>query len=152
MDYSQCLREAHQIEVSGEAFYAVMARRARRPERRDKWLALEKLETQTKNRVAAAAAAIGATLPERKADVRLGRVVAALLALLPWGLQMRAMHAITVHATRTWERMQRDCTGGDPRLLAELVAHEVAQVDFAVEELRGRSASSLPHVLKALHD
>lgn len=149
MDYAHCLREAHKIEVSGEAFYAAMARRTRRPDRRDKWLALERLEIQTKNRVAAAA---GLSLPERNADVRLGKIVAVLLAWLPWGLQMRAMHAITVHATGTWERMQRECTDGDPALLAELVAHEVAQVDFAVEELRGRSASSLAHVLKALHD
>lgn len=152
MDYSRVLHEAHRIEVSGEAFYAVMARRTRRPDRRDKWLALERLEVQTKNRVTAAAAAVGLSLPERKADVRLGKGVATLLALLPWGLQMRAMHAITVRATRTWERMQRECTDGDPLLLAELVAHEVAQVDFAVEELRGRSASSLAHVLGALHE
>lgn len=151
MDYAKALQEAHKIEVGGEALYAAVARRTRDPQRRDKWLALQKLETQTQSRVARAAAAIGVSVEPHKADVRLGNVVGGVLSWLPWRLQMRMLRAVAGKYVHTWERMQRECTDGDPKVLAELVAHEVAQVDFARDELEGRGASSLGNLRKSIY-
>jgi hypothetical protein len=150
MTYLARLHEAHHIEVSGEAVYAVAARRARTQDWREKWRALEKLEIQTKTRVAAAITGLGHTAKVRRVDVWLGHTVGGLIAVLPSRMQLRTMRAIVVHAISFWERLQRAHPEGDARLLAYLVAHERAQLDFAQDELDGRGDRSLSHVTKLL--
>jgi hypothetical protein len=150
MTYLARLHEAHHIEVSGEAVYAVAARRARDQDWRVKWQALEKLEIQTKTRVAAAIMRLGDTAKVRGFDVWLGHFVGRLIAILPTRMALRAMRAIVVHAISFWERLQREHPEGDAQLLEYLVAHERAQFDFAQDELDGRSDRSLSHVTKLL--
>jgi hypothetical protein len=152
MTYLSRLHEAHHIEVSGEAVYAVAARRARTQDWREKWQALEKLEVQTKTRVAIAIMQLGDTAKARRVDAWLGHFVGELLAVLPSRMQLRAMRAIVVHAISFWERLQREHPERDAHLLAYLVAHEQAQFDFAKDELDGRGERSLRHITDLLDD
>jgi hypothetical protein len=151
MTYLSRLHEAHHIEVSGEAVYAVAARRARTQDWREKWQALEQLEAQTKTRVATAITSLGDAAKERRVDVRLGHFVGGLIAILPERMALRAMRAIVVHAISFWERLEREHPEGDAHLLAYLVAHERAQLDFAQDELDRRGDRSLSHVTKLLY-
>jgi len=150
MNYLRDLHKAHRIEVSGEAVYAAAARMTRWPERRRKWQALEKLETQTKCRLASVITQLGDVAKERRADAWLGRAVAGVLACLPWNAQMRAMRAIVVHAISFWEQLARENPQGDAPLHDYLIAHERAQLDFVQDELQGRGERSLDHVLGLL--
>lgn len=150
MTYLARLHEAHQIEVSGEAFYAAAARLARAQDRRAQWQTLAKLETQTKERVAAAIANLGDSAKERKRDAWLGYVVGGLLACLPWGVTLRLMRPILTHATSFWQRLAREHLEGDARLHEYLIAHEQAQTDFVRDELAGIGKGSLHHVLNLL--
>jgi len=150
MTYLSRLHKAHHIEVSGEAFYAVAARRARSQDWREKWQALEKLEAQTKTRVAMAITGLGDAAKERRVDVWLGHFVGGLIAVLPSHIALRAMRVIVVHAISFWERLEREHPEGDAHLLAYLVAHERSQFDFAQDELDGRGDRSLSHVTALL--
>jgi len=150
MTYLARLHEAHRLEVSGEAVYAVAARRARTQDWREKWQALEKLEAQTKARVAAEITRLGDAAMERRVDLWLGHLVGGLIASLPWRMQLRAMRTIVVHAISFWERLEREHSEGDARLLAYLIAHERAQFGFAQDELDGRGDRSLSHVTRLL--
>src|SRR5689334_21696956 len=99
MTYLKRLHQAHRIEVNGEATYATAARFTRQQERRTKWQALARLETQMKKRIAGAIRSLGDSAQERKVDVWLGHAVGALLACLPWRVMLRGLRVVTGHTT-----------------------------------------------------
>ena len=150
MTYLKRLHQAHRIEVNGEATYAEAARFTRRQDRRTKWQALARLETQMKTSISGAITSLGDSAQERKVDVWLGRSVGALLACLHWGIMLRGLRVVTGHTTRFWQRLEREHPDGDARLLADLTAHERAQFEFAQGELEGHAERSLEPVLKML--
>ena len=78
MDSRYLLRLArgHRIEVNGEATYAAAGRWTADPARRAKWRTLERLETQTKERLVDALDRAGMPVRERALDVRLGAIPA----------------------------------------------------------------------------
>jgi len=63
---------------------------------------------------------------------------------------LRGLRLVTRHTTRFWQRLEVEHTGGNARLLADLTAHERAQVEFAERELYGESNGSLEPVLALL--
>jgi hypothetical protein len=150
MTYLKRLEQAHRIEVNGEATYLAAARFTRRPDRQAKWQALAELETLMKERIAAAIASSGPGVAERQLDAGLGRAVGFVLAFLPWRFMLHGLRVVTRHTMRFWQRLEREHPEEDPRLLADLVAHERAQVEFAERELAGREGRSLELVLDLL--
>src|SRR5262245_18989210 len=150
--YLERLRQAHRIEVNGEAVYATAARRTSRPDRQAKWQALEQLESQMKQQLAAAIEREGTTASERAVDVLLGQAVGIAAAGIPWGITLRVLGIVTRHTTRFWERLEREHAGRDAALLARLVAHERAQSEFVQLELHGQGERSTAPVLALLRD
>jgi len=150
MTYLRRLQQAHRIEVNGEATYAAAARWTRSPDHRAKWRALADLETRMKGRVAAEIVALGRVAAERGLDIWTGRAIGTVVAALPWRIMLRGLRLVTGHTTRFWQRLEVEHTGGNARLLADLTAHERAQVEFAERELYGESNGSLEPVLALL--
>ena len=146
MTYLEALQQAHRIEVNGEATYAAAARRTRDPDHRAKWQVLADLETRMKERVAAEIASRGGVAAERALDIRAGRAAGAVIAALPWRTMLRGLRFVTRRTTRFWERLEAKHPGGNAELLADLTAHERAQVEFARLELSGELDQSLQPV------
>ena len=147
--YLHRLARGHRIEVNGEATYAAAGRWTADPERRAKWRTLERLETQTKERLADALARAGMPVRERALDVRLGAMIGALLTLLPRRLMLRGLALVTGHTVGFWQRLERLGSPADAAFLASLTAHEAAQCEFARRELAG-DERSLDSVLALL--
>ena len=124
---------------------ATAAQLTRAGERRDKWLLLQDLETQTKERFQAHLAATGqrASLP---ALVGLrGRISGALLALLPWSIAMKMLGDATAPFLVVFERLERNAGDAAKAFFSYVVAHERAIAAFARLEREGRpDASSAP--------
>ena len=150
MEYVERLHQSHRIEVNGEAAYATAARLTKDPERRAKWEALARLETQMKTQLAAAIQRQGTTARERRLDVWLGHVGGAMAAMLPWRMVIWALARITAHTTHFWERLEREQVGRNPTLFAALTAHERAQQQFAQRGLSGEDNASLEPVVALL--
>ena len=147
--YIERLRQAHHIEVQGEAVYAA-ARASSSPERQRQWDALRQLETVTKRKIAAVLAAAGDPARESTWARWSGHLVGLVAGALPWGVTMRVLRRITMHVGRLWETMEREAGGRNAELHAFLVVHERAQFDFATQELHHDSARSLDSVLALL--
>jgi hypothetical protein len=150
MSYLGRLQQAHRIEVNGEASYAAAARWTRSPDRRAKWQALADLETRMKRRIAVEIEALGGVATERALETWGGRVVGAVIAALPWRVMLRGLRLVTRHTTRFWQRLEGEHPDGNRRLLADLTAHERAQVEFAERELSGEGGHSLESVFAML--
>jgi len=146
MTYLTALQHAHRIEVNGEATYAAAARWTRSPEHRARWQVLADLETRMKDRVAAEIVARGGVALERTLDIRAGRVIGAVIAALPWRVMLWGLRLVTRRTTHFWERLGAEHPDENAELLADLTAHERAQVEFAQRELAGDCDRSLEPV------
>jgi hypothetical protein len=137
-------------EVLGEIVFEAAARCTRAPERREKWLRLLALETQTRRRLLDYLEAHGEhARPPRLARLT-GWVVGATLGLLPWSLAMRTLERATRGYLETFERLARNAAGSDGGFFSYVVAHERAIAEFARRELSGRAAVSLEPVTRLL--
>jgi hypothetical protein len=150
MTYLRRLQQAHRIEVNGEATYAAAARWTRGPDHRAKWQALADLETRMKGRVASEIVALGGVAAERAFDIWAGSAIGAVVAALPWRIMLWGLRMVTRSTTRFWLRFEGEHPSGNATLLADLTAHERAQVEFAQRELSGESNRSLEPVLTLL--
>ncbi len=80
----QGLKRAYEIEVFGEAVYAMAASLTRRPEHRRKWEALRQLEAQTRDRLRTTLARAGDTPHDSLVRPWLGSAVGVVIGVLPW--------------------------------------------------------------------
>lgn len=149
-EYRSDLDRTLESELLGERLFSVAARFARSRERREKWLRLCELETQTLARVVA-------FLGERKeqatapALTRLrATIFGAAMGLLPWSFSMRLLEDGTGPFLEVFERLARHAAPDAEAFTTYLVAHERAIARFARLERNGESARSLEPVLDLL--
>jgi len=148
--YIRELRLAFQAEVFGEAGYAVLARLKLSPVQREKFRALRELESQQKQRIAAALAQAGFDVRESWLAKLLGGWAALAAAPLPWRLEARVLYALLTITMPAFERFERKFADRNPALARELTAHERAQVEFFRREIAGDTTASLQPIRELL--
>lgn len=149
-EYQADLDRTYESEVYGEVLFAAAARFTRSPERREKWLRLQRLETQTKERILQYLEAHQqhASLPR---FVRAkGRVLGALLAMLPWPLSMKLLEDGTSPFLAVFARLERNATASTKEFFSYVVAHERAIAEFARRERSRRPETSIQPVASLL--
>lgn len=140
----QSLKRAYEIEVFGEAVYAMAAHLARRPEHRRKWEALRQLEAQTRDRLRTTLARAGDTPHDLLVRSWLGSAVGAVIGVLPWRMTLTLLDIVLRWSVRFFERVEDEVCEKEGLSAYELAAHERAQWEFVRRELAGDEQSIDP--------
>jgi hypothetical protein len=149
-EYQADLDRTYESEVMGEVLFAAAARLTLSAERREKWRRLQDLETQTKDRLLAYLATHqqGASLPAF--IMAKGRLLGAVLALLPWSVSMKLLGDGTAPFLAVFERLERNADASTKGFFSYVVAHERAIAEFARRERSGQRAQSIAPVTTLL--
>lgn len=144
MTSRQSVKRAYDIEVFGEAVYAMAARLARRPDRRRKWEALRQLEAQTRDQLRTVLVRAGDTPRDSAVQRWLGRAVGAVIGALPWRITLTVLRIVLRWAVRFFEQIEDEACGRESASIHGLAAHERAQWEFVRRELSGDEQSIDP--------
>ncbi|MDE2058794.1 MAG: hypothetical protein KGL31_12890 [candidate division NC10 bacterium] len=137
----QSLKRAYDIEVFGEAVYAMAAHLAPRPDQRRKWEALRQLEAQTRDRLRTALTRAGDTPYDSAVRTWLGGAVGAFVGVLPWRVTLILLNIILRWSVRLFEQVENEVFRKEGSLVHGLAAHERAQWEFVRRELAGDETS-----------
>jgi len=149
--YRKDLDKVYYSEVFGEVLFGTAARWTRTSsDQRMKWLKLQELETQTKERFLAFLHAAGQHAHLSMTAKPLGRVCGVLLGTLPWTVSMRLLEKGTRFYLALFERLEQEANNDNKAFFAYVTAHERAIAEFARRESRGQKGNSLLPVTKLL--
>lgn len=140
------LNIALESEILGELIFLNAAQHARCIEQQQKWKTLTQLETQTLQRLKNFLAQQGHTASIRPHIKLQAKVSGIAMAKLPWKVAMHLLKQGTKPFMETFERMNQHADATTQEFLQYLLAHEQALAEFATQELKGNSTSSLAAV------
>jgi cytochrome P450 len=141
-DVEQYLTDAHQGEVLGEAFFALLAEREVEAEAAAKWRVLEHLERHVKLRLRAELERRGFPTEEDLAKAEQGRQAAVGLGPFPSGSDSRGFRD-ALQGFVDGFRAARDAAPADLKQIAGFVlGHEEALLAFAEREVAGEGEKS----------
>ena len=150
-DYAQGVLKAYQGEVAGEAMYRAAAETSREPDRCHKFRVLEQLERETKEKLRPVLLRLGGSTEETAALREAGKKFAESLFADPdWRASMRQYATAIEPYVGEFEQLQAASPEEDAEVMAYLVAHERAQVDFAQREADGDTRTSIDPVVSLL--
>ena len=144
--FQQDLNIALESEILGELIFLNAAKYARSIKQQQKWKALARLETQTLQRLQLFLMQQGHTASIRLHIKLQAKVSGIAMAKLPWKIAMHLLKQGTKPFMETFERMNRHADVTAQEFLRYLLAHEQALAEFATQELKGNSTSSLAAV------
>lgn len=150
-DYATAIHKAFQGEVYGEALFRGLAERATDPARAYKWRVLERLETETKERIRPLAEQLFGAVRE-DAERERGEKDAAKFSPIPWPSLMGGFRNELLNFVAGFEELEAEGPDEDRALLKRITAHERALLAFAEREVGGRSDASLEPVLELLDE
>jgi hypothetical protein len=148
--YPERVLQAYQGEVYGEALFGALAERARDPDARHKWRTLERLERETKLRLAPLVVRLCGRADEDDAQRERGRKDADALGAVAWSELMQLFAREFPKFIDEFESLERAAPARDAGVMALLSAHEKALAAFARAEAEGDAAHSLEPVLALL--
>jgi hypothetical protein len=145
-DYRRRVRLALTGEMLGEAMTSALAEAAETPDQRYKWASLLQLESETKVRLRAFAAGIGASVLEDEERRRQGIERAEAMAGMSWAEAMASFRDLVAPAVGWYRKLEAMGPDADKPMLRAALAHEVALLDFLDAELRGEPDAIAPVV------
>jgi hypothetical protein len=145
-DYRRRVRLALTGEMLGEAMTSALAEAAETPEQHYKWASLLQLESETKVRLRAFAAGIGASVLEDEDRRRQGIERAEAMAGMSWAEAMASFRDLVAPAVGWYRKLEAMGPDADKPMLRAALAHEVALLDFLDAELRGEPDAIAPVV------
>jgi hypothetical protein len=145
-DYRRRVRLALTGEMLGEAMTSALAEAAETPDQRYKWASLLQLESETKVRLRAFAAGIGASVLEDEDRRRQGIERAEAMAGMSWAEAMASFRDLVAPAVGWYRKLEAMGPDADKPMLRAALAHEVALLDFLDAELRGEPDAIAPVV------
>tara|TARA_R110000772_G_scaffold127819_1_gene235235 strand:- start:1162 stop:1626 length:465 start_codon:yes stop_codon:yes gene_type:complete len=140
-EFSNDLYEVYKSEVMGEALFTTAAFLSWNRLRKEKWIALAKLETQTKERYLAH---VKTHQPYPYPSRLTGFAFGLLLAALPWRTSMRLLDEGTQPLIKVFSRLLESSTESSKAFFHYVAAHELAIAGFAQRELAGEPDSLAP--------
>lgn len=147
--YKKDLQNIHESEVYGFAVFETAARLTINKERKQKWLALKALESQTLDRYLEYMRESGQTVVEPRGWALKGRAEGAALGVMPWRLAMKLVKDATVPFQERFLRLKKHANEADQTFFSYVYAHEKAIEAFATKEL-SRDQGSLKAVNELL--
>lgn len=144
-EYKTDLQRIHESEVYGIAVFDTAARLTRKPERKQKWLALKALEEQTLQRYLDHMRESGQAVTEPTGWHLKGKAEGAALGVMPWRMAMKLLAAGTQPFQEKFLRLKQHADGEQQAFFSYIYAHEKAIEAFANKELSG-DANSLKAV------
>lgn len=149
-EFQQDLNIALESEILGELILLNAAQHSRCIEQQQKWKTLAQLETQTLQRLEDFLAQQGHTTSIRPYIKLQAKASGIAMAKFPWKVAMYLLKQGTKPFMETFERMNQHADATTQEFLQYLLAHEHALAEFASQELKGNSTSSLVAVEKLL--
>ncbi|ENW95255.1 hypothetical protein [Acinetobacter sp. NIPH 298] len=149
-NYQQDLNTALESEILGELIFLNAAKYSRSVDQQHKWQILAQLETQTLQKLQLFLKEQGRTASIRPHVKLQAKASGIAMAKLPWKLAMRLLKQGTKPFMATFERMNQHAGADTQDFLKYLLAHEQALAEFATQELKGNSTSSLAPVFALL--
>lgn len=144
------LNTALESEILGELVFLNAAKHTRSTEQQYKWNVLAQLETQTLHKLQNFLIQNGHTAKIRPHIKLQAKASGIAMARLPWKVAMHLLKQGTKPFMETFERMNQHADAQTQTFLQYLLAHEQALAEFATQELKGNSRSSLNAVEKLL--
>lgn len=144
------LNTALESEILGELVFLNAAKHTRSTEQQYKWNVLAQLETQTLHKLQQFLIQNGHTAKIRPHIKLQAKASGIAMAKLPWKVAMHLLKQGTKPFMETFERMNQHADAQTQTFLQYLLAHEQALAEFATQELKGNSESSLVAVEKLL--
>lgn len=135
--YRTDLYAIYKSEVMGEALFAGAAACTLSAERKQKWLRLAALETQTKQRYLDFVAEDSALRRFPVFSLLLGKLLGPVFAMLPWSMAMKALGDGTDSFLEIFARLQKTGAEQDRGFFDYVLAHEQAIKAFANAERAG---------------
>ena len=149
--FSEYLDETYQGEILGEAFFAAMAGARSEPEEARKLRALERLERETKQRLAAELREAGRSADAHEDKAEQGRALGAQLGQAPWRDLLASMRPELVRFVDEFRKAEALAPAGKESLARHVTSHEQALLDFVDAELaEDASVDSLESVSRLL--
>ncbi len=149
-EYQSDLDQVYESEVIGEVVSSVAARLTRSSERREKWLRLHDLETQTKDRLIEFLEA-NQQHANLSSFVRVkGWFYGLLVGLLPWSVSMKSLEGATAPLLEVFQRLEGNAAESSKGFFSYVVAHERAIAEFARRERAGQSEKSIEPIVDLL--
>jgi len=141
-EYKSDLQRIHESEVYGSAVFHMAAQVTLSPQRKQKWLVLKDLETQTLERYLAYMKSSGQAIIEPKGWALKGYAEGAALGVLPWFISMRLLRNATRPFQEKFLRLKNNATQElDKKFFGYVYAHEKALESFAQKEISKESNS-----------
>ena len=144
------LNTALESEILGELIFLNAAKHTRSVEQQYKWNVLAQLETQTLHKLQNFLIQNGHTAKIRPHIKLQAKASGIAMAKLPWKVAMHLLKQGTKPFMETFVRMNQHADVQTQTFLQYLLAHEQALAEFATQELKGNSRSSLNTVEKLL--
>jgi hypothetical protein len=151
-DYATAIHKAFQGEVYGEALFRGLAERTTDAARAYKWRVLERLETETKERIRPLAEQLCGEVGEEASERERGEKDAAKFSPIPWPSLMGGFRNELLNFVASFEELEAAGPDEDRGLLQQITAHERALLAFAEREVDGRGDASLDPVLDLLDE
>jgi hypothetical protein len=151
--YRDYITARYQGEVFGEALFGTLAARAGTNEARNKWRALQRLETTTKLRLRQELEALGEPTLESEERRIEGTELGASLAAQTWAAAIEYLHPRIVGWVEDFRAAEALAPADRRRLVQEITEHEIALRDFtALERLSqgGHSVASAEAMTRRL--
>ena len=145
-EFESDLYKVYESEVMGEALFGVAATLTLKKSRKQKWITLAKLESQTKNRYLEH---VGTKERYPFGFKIVGCLFGVLFAILPWKLSVKLLGDGTQPFLEVFSRLLEHSSDAEAVFYKYLVAHEEAIAEFAELELQGNT-NSLKSVDKLL--
>lgn len=144
--YEKDLYHIYESEVMGEAMFGLLTRLSVNVDSKRKWLALARLESQTKQRYLEYVADKPLFADKSRPSSLQGLGYGLLFAMLPWNKAMKMLSEGTAPFMDVFGRLQQHAAEGDAPFFDYVMAHEEAIKAFADEELAGNRHTSLQPV------
>ena len=140
--YREYISARYQGEVFGEALFGTLAARASIDEERNKWRALERLETITKARLKQELETLGEPTVESDRRRREGARLGAALAAQSWAEAIDFLHPRIVGWVEDFRSAEALAPADRRWLVREITDHEIALRDFTTLERIGQGGQS----------
>lgn len=142
-EFDSDLYEVYKSEVMGEALFGMAATLSLNTSRKQKWIALAKLETQTRERYLEQ---VGTKERYPFGSKIVGYLFGVIFAILPWKLSVKLLGDGTQPFLKVFSRLLEHSSDAEVVFYKYVVAHEEAIAEFAELELQGNTNS-----LKSVH-